>query len=206
MNLIDRIGREYFNRRFARSFFYDDEGRPSIIQSARTEGVDYTALTGSSKRVTSTIRNLPHDFFTGLEKFHVPYLGWRSASNGKYLAFFSRNNRSYHRGLAENNLDIAQSAMTRWMYRSKNLTTNLSENLKCLMALKPEFVPFTEGIRAMRAGELVSFAVSPTIAVMPDVDNTMAIYFRQAKAGMVRADDSVVFDVPLLSTYVGEMQ
>lgn len=204
-NLIDKVGQVYFNRRFQGSYFMDDKGRPSILQAALGDGeVTYIALTGTPSRVIETTRTLPNEFFTGLETFSVPTLGWRSHSEGRYLAFFSRNNRSYHRGLSVGNLNVELSPMTRWLVSTKNVQDPRSDKVLCLLALKPNFTPFTEGVRQMREGEILSFAVSPTIAVVPDEDDKFSIYFRQAKAGTVMPDNSVVVDVPLLSEYVGD--
>lgn len=202
-HLIEKVGREYFNRRFSGSFFMDDRKRPSIVGRAADGMVNYTAITGSPRKIIRTARDLPYSFFSGLEVFGVPPLGWRSHSEGKYLAFYTRNNRSYHRGLSPDNIQVHPTAMTQWMLSSNNLTTSQDPETLCFVALKPHFTPFAEGIQKMREGSLLSFAVSPTVAVVPTEDDKFSILFRQAKAGVVMPDNSVIVDVPLLSDYMG---
>jgi hypothetical protein len=205
-NLISTVGRDFFNRRFQGSFFLDSKKRPSIVDGIEGSEIVYTALGGSIKRLTATTQRLPFDFFKGLEAFSVPTLGWRAANGGRDLSFFSRNNKSYHRGLSTANLIIERSKMTKWLQNTGNYSiTGEQSHRACMLALKPEFIPFTEGISKMREGKLLSFAASPSIAVMPDEDDKFSIYFRQNKAGEVLPDGTVVVDIPLLTTYVGEL-
>jgi hypothetical protein len=207
-DLITKLGTEFFNRKFSGSYFKDNQDRPGIIRTVDGGQVAYTALGGNSKRIYRSDQTLPRSFFTGLEVFSVPTLGWRSAQDGKYLSFFSRNNRSYHRGLSGSNLTSEHSPLTKWLMASQNMDRNiaLNEDFKCMLAMKPEFIPFTVGIQKMREGSLLSFAASPTVAVMPGEEDTFSIYFRQALAGKVLPDGTVVVDIPMLADYVGELQ
>jgi hypothetical protein len=205
-NLIESIGENYFNRRFADTFFLDDRKRPSVVVRAGEGQVTYEALTGSASRVSSTHRTLPYSFFEGLGNFSVPILGWRTRDKGRFLAFFSRNNRSYHRGLSPDNLQMVYSDLTAWAGRSGNTNLDIDYKTKCFMAMKPSFLPFTEGVQKMRDGELLSFAVSPTVAVVPGEEGKLDVYFRQSKAGVVAPDGTVSFDIPLLAEYVGDFK
>jgi hypothetical protein len=92
------------------------------------------------------------------------------------------------------------------MLQSGNISNDLSDNHKCLLSLRPTFVPFSEGIEKMREGKIVSFAVSANIAVMVSEDDNFSIFFRQKKAGVVLPDNTVVVDLPALSTYLGDLQ
>lgn len=207
MSLIQEVGRDFFNRKYEGSFFLNDNNKPSILLRADDDGaVHHREIGGSIDRLLVKERTVSADFFTGHETFSTPPLGWRCRSRGRIMSYFSRNNRGYHRGLCVGNLTLDHSPMTRWMLQSGNVVNDLSENTKCIMAMKPEYMPFLEGLAEMRAGKIVSFAASASLAVVVDEADTFSIFFRQNKAGTVLPDNTVVVDLPILSTYLGDLR
>jgi hypothetical protein len=71
-----------------------------------------------------------------------------------------------------------------------------------LLVLKPEYTPFRQGLEAMRRGEVLSFAVSPTIAVIPDVENCQAVLFNTTRVAIVRPDGDLMFTFPSIQPLV----
>lgn len=207
-NLVQELGVERFRQKFGGSFFFDDEGLPCVINTVDNGGVSVgcTSVSGDVKNIRVNPKVLPSDFFASLATFKVPKLGWRMAYEGRYLAYLSRDNRSYHRGISQGNLTTDLSALTKWLMRTNNFSVPFSANKLCTLALRPEYMPLSEGIAAMRAGELLSFAVSPDIAVVPSEDDTYDVYFRQNQAGKIMPDDSLQVTVPLLANYLKDLQ
>lgn len=204
-NLIESVGVDYFNRRFSGSYFLDQNDNPAIVVTAGGDATVATVLKGTSNRMMEDTAEIPNDYFTDLSKFSVPRLGWRTAAQGKYLVYMSRNNRSYHRGLSAGNLNVKLSPMTQWLVRSNNFRNTIGKNKQALLAMKPEFIPFAEGVEKMRRGEILSFAASHIVAVSPDVDEKFAIFFREKKVGEVLPNGTLSFTIPSVEEYLGEL-
>jgi hypothetical protein len=91
------------------------------------------------------------------------------------------------------------------MLTSGNLASDLTDSKKCMLAMKPTYTPFNEGVSQMRDGKIVSFAVSSSVAVVLAEDDNFNIFFRQRRAGRVLPDNTVVVDIPILSAYLGDL-
>lgn len=205
-NLVQELGVDKFRQKFQGSFFFGEDGAPCVINSLSDGMVNCTSVSGNVKAIRVSERAVPYAFFSSLAKFKVPKLGWRSAYEGRYLAYLSRDNRSYHRGISASNLTAEVSPLTRWLMRSNNFGAILSNNKLCILALCPEYLSLSEGVAAMRRGDLLSFAVSPDIAVIPSEEDTYDVYFRQNQAGKIMPDDSLQVTVPLFASYLKELQ
>lgn len=204
-NLVSQYGINWFLSKFGGSFFmYED--KPHIIRS-NVEAYRYSVNVPCyviEKRSDSTLgkvnASVPSDFFTDIGKFSCGGLGWRASDKGRYLAYFKRNNRSYHRGLSARNLVVDMSEMTRWLQNFANYNTQREDVALAWLTLVPEFHTLQEGLAKVRNKELVSFAISPTIAIMPDADDRMAVLFKQMKAGTVDLDGNMQLSIPKISS------
>lgn len=206
-NLISELGRPYFNERFGNSFFKGPNGHPCyVMRSERTavietpEIVRAVEVKGSLSKPTVDEIEIPADFFSSMEVFAVPELGWRMAAKGKYLARFERNNRSYHRGVAFSNLIRSHHDMTLWAADEGIISlehyTRHANTVKLVM--EPEYMPLSEGIKEMAQGKLLSFAVSANLAVVPDLDDKFALLFGYNKVGTITPEGEIDCEIPLI--------
>lgn len=209
-NLIQELGADRFLSKFFNSFFYDPEGVPSRVTNVDRHSpelnVHCTAVSGPAHNVRVNNSILPAEFFSGIGVFKTPKLGWRSVADGRVLVYLSRNNRSYHRGTSPKNLNVELSQLTRWLQRSGNYNFPFTDNKLCALTMTPNYMSFAQGVEQMRRGNILSFAVSPEIAVTPGPQDTLDIYFRTIKGGKVLANGNIEVTVPLLATYLEDTQ
>lgn len=209
MNLVEELGTSYFLDRFNHSMFLDPEGRPAYINhgipTARGT-IPVASIEGPVTKPSVIEGSLPYDFFKDLSVFAVPPMGFRSANNGRYLVHYSRNNRSYRRGVSTDNINrwVAPSSM--YLMNEGALSYDYYDRptSTIMMIMKPEFTPLKEGIAKMKAGELFSFAASSNLAVIPAVDDAFALYFNTNRVGTISADGSLSCTVPMVSNMIKE--
>lgn len=206
-NLVTQYGSDWFYNKFSGSFFRH-EGLPFKVLpntgTRRTAWIPCLRLEKNEEgRVLGTQTNVNVAAFTDVSVFSVPNLGWRSALKGKYLAYFSRNNNSYHRGLSSRNMTVRESVMTLWLARNSDYDRSaVDDNFLAYTAMCPEFLPLTEGVAKMARGEILSFAVSPTIAVLPNDADSFAVMFKEKVAGYVTPDGNMSLVIPELNAYM----
>lgn len=199
MSLIDHYGPDWFNSKFQNSFFkHEDESY--VVQRASSSRVSCLKLMLEGDAIVTTSSTLPKDAFTSIGKFAVPMLGWRHGYNGKYLAYLGRNNNSYARGLSLRNIREEKSSITLLIENASRFQRG--EYYSAYVALNPEFYTLAEGIQKMRNKEILSFAVSPTIAVIPSTNDEYTIMFKRKQGGIIRADNSLAFNIPELALYM----
>lgn len=207
MNLVEEVGPSYMAERFAGCVFLNADNQPCFINPDKramhwgTDTVKVTAVTGPVSKRTVVACDVPLDFFTDLSVFKVPPLGWRATNNGRYLAFFSRNNESYNRAVSVNNIVRTLAQPTRYLINSGAISADTynSDSATALLLLKPEYTPLREGLEQIRNGLSLSFAVNPNIAVIPAADNKQAIYFNLNRVAMVDPDGSITCDNPIIT-------
>lgn len=189
MSLVTDLGNSYFNDRFSESMFLHPELGPCYIRDAYSSSgkVGIVSVKGNVGKLNCTNHEIDHSFFTSMEQFAIPELGWRGAANGKYLAFFSRNNRSYHRATSASVLTHEIHAVTNMLhYRGKlNMDYYHRNDVITKLILDPEYTSFSEGIEKLKSGTHISFPVSARIAVVAETDDSAAIYFNQNRVGDV---------------------
>lgn len=198
MSLIDELGLEYFNERFAGSMFFDKDKNVCTVATNKfiKNHVHAKVWEGPNERPTVKDHSVPWNFFTDLSVFKTPPLGWSMSADGTYLAHFSRNNRAYHRGTSAKILFRRLSPASQFLADTGNVNHEMymDTGVTTKMVMTPVYVPFREGLEKMRKGELFSFAVSPTIAVIPDVYEQQALYCNTNKIGVVKPDGTIVCD------------
>lgn len=208
-NLVEQYGPDWFTSKFNGSFFMHED-TPHIVKvvagrSFRTN-VPCRKLIKEGSTVTALDTTVRTEVFTDASVFSVRNLGWRTWDSGKVLEYFSRNNNSYYRGLSIRNLTVAPSHLTMWL-RGMGAVGYDSDNeaMQAYKALKPDFIPLTEGIAKIRAEEIISFAASPTIAVLPSEDDRLVVMFKQKQAGFINGDNSMSLLIPELNSYMENM-
>lgn len=206
MSLIEELGLDYFNERFNGSMFFDENKNVCIVSTEKfiRNNIYAKMVEGTVDKPIVKEHSVPFEFFTDLTVFKTPLLGWSMAAEGKYLAHLSRNNRSYHRGTSSKTLLRRIAPSTKFLIDTGSVQpdafTDMYTTARSVMA--PEYVPFRQGLEAMRRGDLFSFAVSPTIAVIPEVDDHQAIYLNTNRAAVVTPDGEVVYDDDVVIPYI----
>jgi len=211
MNLVDEVGLAYFSERFRGIMFEGPNGKPCFISPngiprVLNNVVPAIQVEGTPAKPSTTNIELPYDFFTGMEVFAAPEIGWRQAHNGRYLAYFERNNGSYVRGLALGNMGVHYSDVSRWAADNGMFSLDWYERdlTKVLLAMRPEFTPLKEGIGKIMEGTMLAFAVSSRLAVVPDTGDTLAILFNRNKVGMINANGEINCSIPFVNKSLTE--
>lgn len=212
-NLVDYVGRNYFADRFKGCMFYDPQGRPAYIDNNRqwprgAVSVNIVEGTADSYKVTET--SLPHEFFKDMQILATPPLGWRMAGKGKYMVHLRRSNvgnrNGYQRGLNTRILEKTLSPVTEFMLDTDNLSEDpyVTEPAIVSMVMNPEYHRLKDGLELLREGELLSFCVNPNIAVIPDVNDNVAVLFNTKKVATINQKNHVKAASAVVSTIIGE--
>lgn len=206
-NLVEELGVSYVLDRFRECMFLDGEGKSCYIDGSRPwlrGHVAVNVVDGTPEAPVVAQGQLTAEFFKDLTVLATPALGWRQSNEGRYLVHFTRDNRSYHRAVAPANLKRSFAPSTRYLVNTSNLDRAIYDGVDstALLVLKPQYTPFREGLEAMRNGAILSFAVSPTIAVIPDMNNSQAVLFNTTRVAVVRPDGELVFTFPSIQPLV----
>lgn len=206
MNLVQSFGDSYFSGRFGGAFFLTAEGIPAIIRSAGRSVVDCVQCEGTVEAPKMKEVMIPHSYFNDMKMFDIPNMGWRSAGRGRFLAYIERQSQGYRRGTTRDNLSIGVAPITAALEECGTLdvTNYTRETAVARMLLAPVFTPFTEGVRDIAAGRIVSFAVSHNIAVYAQDDESMAIMLGKRKVGSVDHDGKTTFTFNNIESLIKE--
>lgn len=211
-DLVTKYGRDWFNNKFPGSYFMFN-GIPARVGRAERDPVErdkfrvaITACPRVDGEVRPAARHIPSDYFQNSEMFGVPELGYRHAQGGKWLAFLRRNNGSYVRGLSTRNLNVFESDFTIFLRTQGIRPAPVDENALTSIVMQPNFIPLHRGIKLMLEGKLLSFAASPTIAVMPSrgEEDGLTVYMCDKVIGSVDMDGTMNITLPTARTYVEE--
>lgn len=187
MNLIHSFGDSYFTNRFGGAFFLNEEGIPAIIRQPSGRGVDCVLCEGTAESPKLREVRIPANFFADMKMFDIQNMGWRAAGRGRFLAYIERTFSGYRRGTTRDNVDIGVAPITTALEEcgTLNVFNYTRETAVARMLLAPVFTPFSQGVRDIAAGRIVSFAVSHNIAVFAQDDESMAIMLGKRKVGSV---------------------
>lgn len=209
-NIIEELGAQYASERFGGCFLFTDDNRPAYVNTGvrwNSGTVPVIAVEGSVNKPTTHPIQLPYEFFKTLDVFAVPPLGWRMAAEGRYLVHFSRNNQAtVHRAVSTNVLRRFISPATQFLQDTDNVSVEWYSRLAqtTLLIMRPEYTKLKDGVEAMRAGELFSFCASPVVAVIPDMDESQAIYFNSNKAAILDSKGTLHCKDETLKRYIKE--
>lgn len=189
MSIIETSGKDYFARKFAGTVFLDAEGEPCVIPSGELAGLSANTFTQDGRVRVLKLRGTPDksskaehiidaDYFDSMEKFAVPELGWRTAAAGRVLVYFARSTRTYKKGICLDSVTYDFAPHTLELMNSGSLSMDYYARpaVKGHMILSPQVLTLAEGLRGMNSGELMSFAISPQVAVAPALDGSDGTY------------------------------
>lgn len=203
MSIIRDMGRQYFYSKFAGAVVLSPDGKAGCIDTASTYDEDgnvcVISSTGTLGKARRNVIPVPPDYFDSLEKFNVPDLGWRSAAEGRYMAYFQRPQRTYRKGLHVRDLQVTQMAHTTQLINSGNLSGMFfsRDYIVARMLCEPEFMPLADGLAAMNSSDIMGFALSNKLAVGPsDRDDTYILYYEEFPVGTVGSDGTMNLHIP----------
>lgn len=208
-NLLKELGQGYFTERFKGSMFKGPDDSTCVIEEVEdSEQVLAKKLAGSVAKPVIESVLIPADFFVDMSVFATPELGWRSCAQGKYLAYFYRNNRSYHRGTAASNVDRNISEFSYWIASNDSLSLSYygNDNITSKLIMEPEYISLTEGVAKIADGKLLSFCISASMAVHAEEDEVMALMFGPSKVGTININGEINCNIPAIRTVLEEQQ
>lgn len=203
-NLIDKYGTDWFRNKFRGSLFRL-HGVPARVIGVGSR-VEAYALVRRRGKVEARQTFLDYSHFPDSNMFAVPELGYRHNKSGKWLAYLSRVNTSYNRGISLKNLNKSVAQHTEFLRFSGFNVEAPDENTLCNMVMDPTFIPFRTGIKLMLEGKIISFAASPTIAVVPsDVDDSLIVRLCSKEIGTVSPEGELSLTLPFANKYLEQI-
>lgn len=192
--------------------FYDADGNVCHLLSDNSwndSEAMVAMVTGENGKLKVDRKMIPYSFFKDQEVFKTPPLGWRSAFDGRFMAYYRRNNyRTFRRGTAAQLLNVWNAPHTAYLMQTRNLQeadgTVGQVFFTTHLIMKPTYIPFKEGIDKMRKGEIMGFCVSPNLAFIPDVKGKQAVYFNTSKVGVVNENNTISCEVPIIRDILKE--
>lgn len=208
-NLVQELGREYFLQRFKGTFFKGPDDATCIMRRHPGDGeaeVDKIVGTVNKPEIESIL--VPDEFFSDMRVFATPELGWRSAAQGKYLARLNRNNTSYHRGVASQNIGRNVSDLTMWLANEGviSLSYYAREATLAKLVMEPEYLSLSEGLTKIGSGEILSFCISANMAVFAEGEEDMALMFNANKVGTINLRGEINCNIPFVTSVLQEQQ
>lgn len=201
MNMLQELGEDYFIQRFGGSFLRSPEGKPAYIDTSRRctrEMVPVCEVEGSTEKPTLNPILVPADFFADMSVLATPKLGWRAAANGKYMAYYSRNNRSYHRGVAPSNISrwIAPHTGALSEQETISLSYYARDSTLCKLVFDDKTMPLAEGLELLNNGKILGFCLQSELAVMvTGEDDIYELFSGNTCIGTVRSDGTIDMNI-----------
>lgn len=184
MSIIKTTSKDWFSRKFCSAVLFSPSGEPCVLPHEGMVGLGYPSfnidgkvrafvLTGTPEKSSKKEIFIDPEYFDDMDKFKVPDLGWRTAADGRVLAHFSRNPRTYKKGVCVDALQCTFAPHTFELMHTGNISRDYYSRpaVKAHMVMSPTFIPLSEGLRRMNEGEIMSFAVSSNLAICPSADD-----------------------------------
>ncbi|UFK09561.1 hypothetical protein [Xanthomonas phage DES1] len=204
-NLIQMFGgNSRFYSKFNRSMFRDPD--TGDICSVDSSNHGYDGQPGNSiacrklKRLASgrvasswDRTAYPYNFFKDMSTFATPELGYRTGAAGKVLLYITRNPGTYHRGTSTAILSVESSDLTAWLASENvvDLASEQSDTKLTDMVMNPEFLTMSQGLEAIRAGRIASFAINANVAVTPAEEESQDIWYKTRRVGKINSDGNI---------------
>lgn len=203
-NLVEKYGTDWFRSKFSNSYFMY-KGIPARVTGVNRGDTDVALAIRKNGQVKEMKVKVPFDYFESSSVFNVPELGYRHIGDGRWLGYVSRNNGSYHRGISPGNTVVTLSDHSNYLASQGVQLPRPQAAEMCNMLLEPTFIPFHKGIALMLRGDLMAFATSPTIAVIPDPDSEGLLVKMCSKViGTVSPEGEMNITTPVAKGYLEE--
>lgn len=209
MSIILNTNRDYFVRKFGGAMFFDSDGTPCALPCPSLSGMDVPmftneakvraiAVTGSADRPVKEERILEPEFFDSMAKFAVPALGWRSAAGGRVMMYLTGSTRTYKKGVCLDSVQFSYARHTRDMFETGNVSHSFYGRpyVKLAAVMRPKYMSLQEGLAAMNAGDIMGFAVSQDLAVLPNADDTYLVAYANQIVGTISPSGTATLHIP----------
>lgn len=200
-NIIAEYGStSYFNDKFSGAMFGLKQSDGSVTaavlrQALSSNEVQCRTFSGKVGKITTNDVIVPGDYFSGLNVFRTPTLGWRSAKNGRLLLHVSkRNNRSCSvRGVSARGLSTLISGITSRMIGLglESPSYYAEEGVLTKLVMEPEYTEYNQGIELMREGKILSFVPNERVAVQAINNDVAHIYLGTVPVGRIDLNSKV---------------
>lgn len=202
-NLVEQLGQDYCDN-FLRGVVFRHDSKLYMISRVTDEYILTNRMNPDPQlqRVEREVR-LPLDTLPDWSALSYPRMGYRPLC-GRAVAYLAKNN-SVQRGLHGRDIHATTSFMERSVLQGLGIRVErvFGETGKQLLAFDDRFMSFKDGFAAIQAGDIVSFCMSPDVAVKPIQNGYLGILYRERQIGTVKEDGTVqILHTP--STYMWE--
>lgn len=192
-NMIQSLGRDYFNQFFQGSIVKIDD---RVLQVRGAQGnAGRTVLCVDMENGQGV--EIPADRFTGWKSFEYPILGYRRF--GEHHLAYSTKLQSVHRGLKIANVQTTWTAATRLLIDLGAISgARLTEEQKAVALFKPVFDSLAD-VPALLDGRKTGLVLSPNLIIEPSTEKGnewYAVHYKQAVIGSVSDRGVVRFKSP----------
>lgn len=190
MSLIDEVGANYFTEMCANALFLKD-GKLHKVDHCSSQGVICIEYNDTSTSVTE----VPREFFTGWKVFEYPVLGYRRFSD--HLIGYIQRRQSTRRGLRVESMNIQLTPCSNLLQQMR-VVPPFNNAAKERAAMLPRFDSLEEDLPRLLSGEKSGLILSDGIVIEPDVDGNKAngynIFLRQHIIGRMSDNGSIAWE------------
>jgi len=202
-NLVEQLGHEYCDN-FLRGVVFRHDSKLYLISRFTDEHIVAHRLQPDPlAQISEREVRLPLDTLPDWSALSYPRMGYRPLCD-KAVAYLTKNN-SVHRGLHGRDITATTSFIERCVLGGLGIRVErvFGELGKQLLTFDDRFMSFKDGFAAIQAGDIVSFCMSPDVAVKPIQNGYLGILYRERQIGTVKEDGTVqILHTP--STYMWE--
>lgn len=210
MTIISTMGRDYFVRKFSSAVFFGPEGEHCVLPHQALAGlksaspftvegnVRAISVVGTAEKHSKRELILPQDFFDDMNKFSIPTLGYRTAAEGRVMFYASPIVRAYKKGVCLDAVRTDIAFHSRELMSAGAISSSYYSrpSTRAKMLLDPQYMSLSDGLRAMNDGDILSFALSPNLAIVPSDGENYLVHCKNQIIGEVTPDGTVQIQIP----------
>lgn len=197
-SLIEDLGAEYVDQFYRRAMFQLGNMIYQYNGSVGDGHISVKCFRKDSSDPRWEMSTLRSEDFPDMDAFSWPRLGYRNLEHGGYppSPYYLSTSRSAMRGLRAEFLRADPITLLSLLPNTE-INRDLFSSAKIAQTIfNPKFIPFSEGMALLRAGDAPGFALSSDVAIAISVtesaDTKFEVLHRQRVVGRVTDDDHVV--------------
>lgn len=200
-NMIEELGGEYVESFYRRALFRHDDLICQFAGRASDSHMVCSVFGVDDKSPEWRNHQLPNEVFMDMDKFAWPRLGYRDLSLNEMppAPYYLNTTRSAQRGLRPEFLSASAPDVLK-LIPVTGFGRDLFSSAKMAQTIfRPQFMPFSEGMAKLRAGDVPGFALSSDVAIAISVsespDAKFDVLHRERVIGRVDDNDQVVVPI-----------
>lgn len=197
-NLIESMGAQYFNEKFANAHFLSDNRVYKVLNAQRVDRVMVEDVETGEDKMLAASR------FPGFKVFEYPLLGYRRFADHVYGYAYKRQNTN--RGFRLEHTNITWTGCTRLLYDLGVLNERLSDKQKAIALLKPEFDNYERDLPKLLNGEINGLVINHNLMIEPAVDTAdgwYSVLYKQARVGKMNSRGQITYADPNFANVTG---